>query len=626
MFNVILKKTSTILALMLALIMLISMHDGDNLLISGNPDANDADLQLNLSNPAMFGATPAKMPTSGVYWTTFTNIPDSAYEIAGMTFGVGCYLNSASICEPSTGQILADMREFPDSVDCMTCKSSHDGVQYWLERTQDSNGKTASIKVASTGANIPYLNLTMFGRKLNYPELHIWGLKADGGVVHTPEGAVLSDPYSDPSLRFGGVKELHFKAEKIEKGFAAQRIVEEAGYQVSSLAYGNEIFRLDVGKTSIGRAKIEKDVLEKHHWFPVKGETRGNHGLYEFRDTVIFNIESQSQGETVKNQKIKLKGTITNRASEFDPVTSMKVFNTSGTERDTVDATITSDSTFTADVNLFAGLNMLVLMPKHETSEGKEVYLSKYIVKVQGNQADALQLTYDAEWKSRIVLTKRIKTTRPEPDPLIENSMIQISANLKIDFNSSKLWYIKKSLENAKSCAEFDDCSLFSGGNDGAVKVAEKRTQKTKDCDGELPLITRVKSDGYGFLDKYRLYITASLIPWAENDNSPQRRYQLCITGGPEISIHSSKDWPTSRHQVYDCSEKKWIPSSNKIGPVINLDKEKALLKFPVGKELEAYTESPVTSKTWTFSASEEHEDGNGATVTEYTVTLTIHP
>ncbi len=118
----------------------------------------------------------------------------------------------------------------------------------------------------------------------------------------------------------------------------------------------------------------------------------------------------------------------------------------------------------------------------------------------------------------------------------------------------------------------------------------------------------------------------ASLIPWAENDNSPQRRYQLCIAGGPEISIHTSDDWPKSRRQVYDCSEEKWVPSSNKIGPVINLDKEKALLKFPMGKELEAYTESPVTSKTWTFSAREEHEDGYGATVTEYTVTLTIRP
>ncbi len=477
MFNAILKKTSTISALILSSIMLISMYDGKNLPKSGNPGANGVDLQLNSSTLTMFDATPAKMPTSGVYWTTFANIPDSAYEIGGVTFGTGCYLKSASICEPSTGQILADILDFPDNVDCMTCKSRSDGVQYWLERTQDSNGKTVSIKVACTGANIPYLNLTMFGRKTNTPELHIWGLKADGGVVHTPEGAVLSDPYSDPTLRFGGFKEFHFQAEKIEKGFEAKTIVEEAGYVCELIGYKNRIFVFDVAETSVGRAKIEKDVLEKHHWFPVKEGTYGNRGLYEFCDTVIFNIESHSQEETVKNQKIKLKGTITNRASGFDPITSMKVFITSGTERDSADATITSDSTFTADVDLFPGLNMLVLMPKHKTPEGKEVYLSKYIVKVRGNPAEALQLTYDAGWRSRIMITKKIKTTRPEPDPLIENTIIQISANLKIDFNSSKLWYIKKSLENAKSCAGFDDCSIFSGKNDGVVTISEKYTK-----------------------------------------------------------------------------------------------------------------------------------------------------
>ncbi|MDD2426161.1 MAG: hypothetical protein PHP30_01160 [Bacteroidales bacterium] len=612
---------------MIGLIMLLSMHDGNDLHIPLNPDDNKPDLKRNLSNPSLFNAFPAKMPTSGVYWTVFSGIPDSAYTLGGLTFGVGCYVKHASICEPGTGQILADMRDFPDSVDCMTYKDPSDGVQYWLGRTQDSKGKTTSIKVACTGANIPYLNLTMFGHKpdLPYPELELYNVRPDGNVVHTPEGAVLSDPYSDPALKFGGFKRFCLLTKKYKQGVELEKKVKEAGYDCWPVGFKDGVYMFDVQSTDIGRAKIEEDVLEKNNWFLVEGGGHGNRGTYELCDTVIFNITSHSNGETVKNQKIKLEGTITNRASEFDPITSLQVMNTSGTESKRVDAIITSDSTFTADVELLTGLNILVLLPKHKNSERKEVYHTKFITKIKDEPADAVQLTYDAGWGSRIVITRRIKTMTFEPDSSITEKFTQISANLKIDFNSSKLWYIRKSFENARSCAEFDNCWLFSGKDDGSVRISEKYTKKTKDCDRKLPLITVVRSEGNGVSDKYRLNITATLTPWAENDNSTERRYHLCISSGPEFSLQTSHGLPI-KGQYYDCTYKKWISSSNTMDPVIKINKEKALLKFPMGKELEDYTESPVTAKTWTFSGREKHDDGYSVTVTEYSVTLTIHP
>jgi hypothetical protein len=565
------------------------------------------------------------MPTSGVYWTTFSNIPDSTYELGGEVFGKNCYLSSASICEPSTGQVLADLLDFPEGVNCMTTKD-YDGVQYWLERTQDSNGKTVSIKVAMTTANIPYLNLKLKGHKSQLPELFISGLKADGNVVHTPDGRVLSNPYEDTQLKFAGSKLLIFKAEKLEKGIKARRLIESRGYECSDMTYRDKQYSFYVTNTITGRAKIEKDVLEKHYWFPVKEGTYGNRGLYELCDTIKLNIISHSQGELLRTQKIKLEGAISSLANDFDPVTNIQVVNTNGTETKRVDANITSDSTFTADVELFPGLNLFTFIPMHNNSEGKEVYNTKYVVNVKNEKIDAFRLIYEAGGGSKIVITRKIKTIFSEPDSSITEEITQISANLKIDLTSSKLWYIKKSPENARSCSEYDNCWIFSGISEGKVTVSEKFTKLAKNCDGEFPLTTVSKSTGMGALDKYRVFISATLTPYEEELNSELRNYQLCISAGPEFVIHSSPDWPTSQSSYYDCTYKKWIPSSNKIAPIINIRKENPLLRFSNSKELEDFTESPNSSKSWNFSANEVYDDGYSVTTTQYEVTLTINP
>lgn len=565
------------------------------------------------------------IPSGGVYRTEFTNIPDSAYQIGGKTLGTHCVVKRISLGEPSTAELMADF-EFPDGVNTATYKNPNDKVQYWVERVQDAAGKTVALKVASTAANIPYLNLTMYSLDGELAELLIYGLKPDGNVVYSPEGAALPNPYEDPALKMGGFKELRFKAEKYDKGLKAKELLEKAGYETASGRYENKIYSLGVHSTQDGRAKIERDVLKKKYWFPVKGETEGNRGLYELRDTLNLDIESHSHEEKVKTQKIKLEGSISNPAGEFDKVTKIQIVIANGTEKRNVDATITGDSTFSADVELFTGSNYLVLLPFHLNSEGREVNYTKYKVTAREVPIGALSLTYDAGWKSNITITRKSTTTTEEPHKSETIYITRISAHLNIEFMGSKLWYIQKSPENAKTCSGFANCWLFYGNEEGNVSVSEELRTRTKNCDDKLPLMTTIRSKGNASLDKYSLNISATLTPWKEGDVSAERRYHLTISGGPEFAIHTNAPWPSTTIEQYDCLLKKWHADKTKIAPLIMLDREEDVLKFPDTKDLEEYAASPVSAKSWTFTGTERRDDGYSVTVTEYTVTLTVIP
>lgn len=565
------------------------------------------------------------IPSGGVYWTEFTNIPDSVYQIGGKTLGTHCIVKRISIGEPSTAELMADLA-FPDGVNCVTSKNPNDKVQYWTERTQDASGKTIALKVASTAANIPYLNLTMYSPNADIPELNIFGLRPDGNIVHSPEGSSLYKPYDDSSLKIGGFKQLNFRTEKYDKGQKIKQIVEEAGYETSSMRYEDKVYSFMVHSTQNGRAKIEKDVLKKKHWFPVKAKTEGNRGLYELRDSLNLDIESHANGDSVDTQTITLRGTISNPAGEFDKVTDILIVISNGSETKKIHATITGDSTFTANPELITGINYLVFMPMHLNPDGKEVNYTKYVVTAKDERIQAMTLVYDAGWKSRITITTKTIRTTAEPDTSVTVHMSRFSANLKIDFVPNKLSYIQKSLENAKNCADFANCWLFSGTNEGSVTVSEEFYTKARNCDDKLPLITTIRSKGNAVLDKYMLNISATLTPWEENDSSTERRYHLTISGGPEFAIHTKAPWPTTTIEQYDCAFKKWSSDITKIAPMIRLDRKDVVLKFPNSKDLEDYVKSPVTSKSWTFSGKQKQDDGYAVTVTEYTATLTIQP
>lgn len=565
----------------------------------------------------LLNSTSATMPTSGVYWNTYSNIPDTSYNVGELVFDGPCFAGYVHLTEPSTEEILA-LTSFAADVNCVTFTSNTDGVQYWVERIQAPNGGTSAIKIASTAANIPWLTIYMYSVKSGRCHYRVYNLRPDGGV-HTPEGAILDNPYEDPELKFGGDKILCFKGD-FNKGRDIKYKVQEAGYQVFSYRFYNSLTEFSVGYTSIGRAYIQENVLKKANWFPV--ETNGSKGIYELKDTIIINIESHDNEQTVSNQNVTVKGTISNPFTD-KPINDMLVQCINGLEKREVHATIKNDSTFTFDIDLFDGINVFIFSLKCKTEDGKEENVARYELRAKGNKISAFTLNYEGSWIGKLDFT-RITTTRTrEPDTSVCIYTEKITADLKMDFVGSKLWYIKQSHENAVECSEFDNCYLFRGSNSGAVTVSLNNECKERSCDDKLPLIPMIKSQGQSSLPDFSLIVEASLSPWEEGDNSTYRRYHLKIRAGASLSVHTDPNWPKGETQRYDCLTKEWDKSSFKIDTYIYLN-DPDVLSFTNPSELEEYTEHPTSAKAWSFSKTTVSEDG--LTTTEYSATLTVQP
>lgn len=587
--------------------------------VSGSQDAflnPDGTGEYEFFYEPILNSTSATMPTSGVYWNTYSNIPDTSYNIGEVVFDGPCFAGYVHLTEPSTGEILA-MASFAADVNCVTFTSSTDGVQYWVERIQAPNGGTSAIKIASTAANIPWLTLYMYSVKSGRCYYRVYNLRPDGGV-HTPEGAVLDNPYEDPELKFGGDKVLLFKGD-YKQGTDIKYKVQNAGYQIFSYRFYNNLTEFSVGYTSTGRAYIQENVLKKENWFPV--ETNGNKGIYELKDTVTINIESHDNEQTVSNQNVTVKGTISNPYVDRS-ISNMLVQCTNGLENREVHATIENDSTFTFDVDLFNGLNVFTFRLKWKTENGKEENVPKYEIRAKGNKITAFVLNHESTWIGLLDFTRTTTIRTHEPDTSECVSTEKITANLKMSFNG-KLWYIKQSHENAVTCSEFDNCYLFSGKNSGAVTVSLSSECKERNCEGKLPLIPISKRQGQASLPEYSLSIAVSLSPWKEGDNSTDRRYHLKMHGGASLSVHTDPNWPKGENQIYDCLTKEWNKSSFNIDAYIFID-DPDLFSFPSTSELEEFTEYPTSAKNWSFSKKTVSEDG--LTTTEYSATLTVQP
>jgi hypothetical protein len=162
-------------------------------------------------------SSPATIPSSGVYWNTYSNIPDTSYVVSGVTVGGPLTVAYLEIGELSTAELVAGMA-FDAGVTCASYTNPNDGAQYWAELTQGSDGKTTSIKIAASVANIFYLDLKLVSVADRTPILFVTGLQPDGAGVHAPDGSVLSDPYQNSSLEFGGFKELKFLVKNYTEG------------------------------------------------------------------------------------------------------------------------------------------------------------------------------------------------------------------------------------------------------------------------------------------------------------------------------------------------------------------------------------------------------------------------
>lgn len=565
-------------------------------------------------------SNPSTMP-SGVYWTEFSSIPETTYVVGDRIFGGPLFVGLVSIGEPSTTELLADLF-FPNGVNCVTYTDPMDNIQYWVERTQSAEGRTIALKVASTVANIPYLNLILYSATTGQTILFLYGLKPDGGVVHSPDGSVLNDPYQDPKLEIGGGKELNFRVKDFSDGYKTKYLFEGTGYDLLNKRYNKGVYTFSILDTKDGRALIEENVLAKYNWFPVKSLTKGNVGYYENRDTITFNITSHAKEDTVSTQKIILEGTIDNPLKKTIPITDILIAYSCGTQSQQVHVTPTGDSTFTAELNLYTGTNIIAIVPTVKNANGESVTFNKFVLKAKDVGTEYLMLNYEANWTGKLELTRKVTTVTNEPDSSITVYTTSISADLKMNFSASKLWYIKESHENAVTCSELDNCYLFSGSKIGPVSITTSTEAMGKNCDHELPLISTYKVSGSATLEDYNVGVYVTLTPWDSTDLSTDRRYHLTVNAFPQFTIHTDANWPTAQSQSYDCLTKTWIPDSAKIGPNIKTDDGE--LKFTNSQELEDYSEAPTTAKTWSFQATITSEDG--LTVEEYNATLSVQP
>ncbi|HEX3019608.1 MAG TPA: hypothetical protein VHP36_04870 [Chitinispirillaceae bacterium] len=565
-------------------------------------------------------SNPSKIPT-GIYWTVFSSIPETTYVVGTQTYGGPLFVGSVSIGEPSTAELMADLC-FADGVNCVTYINPNDKVQYWAERTQDAQGKTTSLKIASTAANIPYLNLILYSATTGTTILFVYGLKPDGGVVNSPDGSVLNNPYQDPQLKIGGAKMLNFRVKDFKDGQKTKSLFDGTGYKLFNMRYNRGIYSFTVSDTNDGRVLLEENVLSKGGWSPIKSLTTGNLGYYENRDTITLNITSHAKVDSVSTQKILLKGTIDNPVRKTAPISDILISYSCGTQNQQVHATLSGDSTFTAELNLYTGTNIIVFVPTVKNTSGENVTYSKHVLKAKDVETQYLMIDYEANWIGKFELTKKITTRTEEPDSSITVYTTSISANLKMNFSTSKLYYIKESHENAVTCSELNNCYLFSGSKDGPVSISTSIEAYSKNCKNELPLISTYKGSGSTALESYNLSVSVTLTPWDSTDLSTDRRYHLSVNANPHFAIHTDKNWPKAQSQRYDCATESWLPDSGKIGPNIKIDE--AIFKFTNSQEVEAYSESPTTAKAWSFQSTVTSEDG--LAVEEYSATLSVQP
>ncbi|MGE4276966.1 MAG: hypothetical protein AB7E30_07305 [Lawsonibacter sp.] len=217
-----------------------------------------------------------KSASSDAYWTTYSNFqnpPDSLNEL-----GVKgpFYINEVAIGEESVGVELARVYFTKDQTSAYgTNKRDHS--KYWVEVIKDAEGTPVSVKVSSNAANDFTITVNFHIVETDMPA-YFQMLRSDDGV-HSPDGAVIPDPYEDPENPIAGDKELNFKC-TYEDGNEIKNKLEEAGFETYSMRYVDGTYTVSTLKELEGRAKIYETVLKPEDWTVDKGKSKGNKGFY----------------------------------------------------------------------------------------------------------------------------------------------------------------------------------------------------------------------------------------------------------------------------------------------------------------------------------------------------------
>jgi hypothetical protein len=569
----------------------------------------------------------ATMPSSGVYWNTYSNIPDTSYDVGGLTVGGPLAVQRCLVDELSTAEIIAEF-EFAEGVTCATWTSPNDGAQYWCELTQDANGKTTSIKVAATVANIFVLNLDLVRASDRLPIMS-GGAYPDGDGVHAPDGSVLPDPYQDASLKFGGAKQFNFLTKDWSQGKKIEGKVQDAGYSISHSYFAKNIYQFDVSLTLDGRKKIEEDILQREGWVPVKGSgTWRSRGLYDQNDTLYINISSHGQGDKVDQMVQTFSGTFTNGNNEPDTVQRMNVAWVIGLTMDSVPATLADGGTsFSVACSLFTGDNAFIFQPYVRDQYGQLSYQTHMVVKAKGVKVNPFTINYKENRSGSITVHMVTTTITPGPDSSVATDDQTVTAQLTMTPYQELLNNIKRSNSATATCASTQTCRILNGSSDSTQTVNVTETYQIYrhwDCDQNRPLADMAHWTGnMSFNAQGMAHVGASLVPITGPDTV--RRYFLYVVIEPTWVITSNPN-TAGKGQYFDCSDSTWKDRTANIEPHISLtkDDDPQVLMFPNSQDLEDWVAAPTSGKSWSFTGTKYSSDS--LRITTYEATLTVSP
>jgi hypothetical protein len=564
------------------------------------------------------------IPSSGVYWNTYSNIPDTSIVIGSDTFGGPLTVEFLETGELSTSELVAGFT-FEGSATSATWTNPNDGAQYWAELTQSAEGKTTSIKIAATVANIFYLSMNLVNATTRTPVLSVTGLQPDGSGVHAPDGSVLADPYQDASLKFGGFKELKFATKNYSEGTKIEGKVRDAGYQISHSMYENKVYQFDVALTLDGRKLIEEQILQKNGWFPRPATaTWRNRGFYDYNDSLFINISSHGTSDTVKTLHQTVTGTFTNAAGDPDTVTKMTVLWTNlGSTMKTVDATLSNGGTsFSFDCDLYTSDNIFIFQPYMMDQYGQETYQTHQIIKAQGTKTRQFIVNYK-EHRNGVLIIHQVTTTRAnDPDTSVAIDDETVTANLTLTPNQIILNDILTNAGSAATCASSQSCSVLDGISDSTktVLVSEQYQLSTRNCDHNLPILLMDWWNGSVNFNNCPAHVYASLLP----PGTGTRQYCLVVQIQPTLQMQQTPN-NAGNGQTFVCiPDSAWKAQTANIWPHILLTKSDnpIILQFGSATTLEDYVTAPDGGASWTLSGTQYSADS--MSVTQYDATLTV--
>lgn len=225
----------------------------------------------------------------GLFSSTVTFTAPSCIPVTGAPGVEICDEKSImriEVIEESTAEIMASASFNDGNMGATSSGSS--GYVFWCEKTDISGMSSVQIKIYSPQANLPLVHAYWYSTE--GPNRTTAGILyheyIQATVVTGPDGTAYSDPYQKANFKFGGFKQLTFRATDEDMNFMYENALnplKNAGYDAVLRRYWKEgttaVAEIDVYGTLDARVLMEQNILVKKKWKPT--ESKGNKGTYE---------------------------------------------------------------------------------------------------------------------------------------------------------------------------------------------------------------------------------------------------------------------------------------------------------------------------------------------------------